>query len=95
MKTYFPNNFTIPSNSRISGKHSFQLPGGTMAGVVDKWTSTKLSAGTDSIYGRWSWISLQGRNRRTITLISAYCINLGHKTHRRIFYLQTTTQFDA
>ena len=50
-----------------------------MVGVLNKWTGAKIKAGTDKIYGRWSWVTLQGKNKRTVTFISAYRVNPGHQ----------------
>ena len=50
-----------------------------MIGVVNKWTGAKISAGVDNVHGRWTWVSLQGRNRRIISFISVYRVNPGHQ----------------
>ena len=50
-----------------------------MIGVLNQWTGAKISSGHDKIYGRWTWVSLQSRNKRTVTFISAYRVNPGHK----------------
>ena len=79
IKTHYPTNFTFKSSSQNSAKKSYWLPGDTMIGVLNKQTGAKISAGADKICGRWIWTSLQGRNRRTVTFISAYIVNPGHQ----------------
>ena len=75
-----------------------------MIGVLNKWTGAKISAGADKIYGRWTWTSLQGRNRRTVTFISAYRVNPGHqnlgkfsvyKQHFNLMLKHTPTHQDS
>ena len=52
---------------------------GTLPGIMNNWAGAKLSVGKDPIYGRWSWITLQGKNNRTIILVRAYRVNPGHQ----------------
>ena len=80
MLLHYPTNFTIASNSSIKGKSSLWLPGGTMIGVMDRWTGSKITAGTDPVYGRWSWVSLQGQQGRIITMVSVYRVNPGNNS---------------
>ena len=51
--------------------HSDKKPGGTMTGVMGKWSSRFTDKGTDT-QGRWSWIILNGRGNKKILIISAY-----------------------
>ena len=58
-------------------EQSTYLPGGTATIVNEPWTSKTSSTTDPTGMGRWSEISLQGRNHKSITIITAYrvCIN--------------------
>ena len=80
MNTFYPNNFYIASNSSVYAPTSTWLPGGTMSALLHRWTGAKMASGIDYPLGRWSWISLQGRQDKIITLISAYRVNPGRSS---------------
>ena len=80
IRKFYPNNYYIPSNSSIFAPTTNWLPGGTMAGLLHKWTGAKISSGTDRPLGRWSWITIQGCQNKVITLVSAYRVNPGRQS---------------
>ena len=51
-----------------------------MAALLHRWTGAKMASGTDYPLGRWSWISIQGRQDKVVTLISAYRVNPGRSS---------------
>jgi len=48
-------------------------PGGTLTTIMNKWTSRVLERGTDPFgMGRWTYITLRGKEGRKILLVTAY-----------------------
>ena len=47
-------------------------PGGTLSMAIESTASKVLESGKDTNMGRWSWITLQGKNDITTTVISGY-----------------------
>ena len=45
--------------------------GGTMTTLSGRWIPRKIGSGSDS-KGRWSHITILGKNRRKITIVTAY-----------------------
>jgi hypothetical protein len=62
--------------SQIEGNfQSSHQPGGTLTAIVDNWSSRIRGKGQDPFgLGRWSYISLKGKQDQVITIISAYRI---------------------
>jgi hypothetical protein len=70
-------NFSSISHSQIneSFNSSFQ-PGGILTAVVDRWTSRVHSKHQDPYrLGRWSFVTLRGKQDTLITVISAYRVS--------------------
>ena len=52
---------------------SAHQPGGTLTAVCDNWVSRVIAKGEDPFgIGRWSYITLRGKNSVKITIITAY-----------------------
>jgi hypothetical protein len=68
-------NKLVTSSSGERTSTAYQ-PGGTASAVFDKWVSQVCASGSDSL-GRWSYLTLKGKQSRKITIISAYrvCVN--------------------
>merc|ERR1712115_562629 len=66
------------STSSIPAKHNHYLPGGTSITTLGSWTGARLSSGRDYPLGRWSWTTLQGKQDKKITIISAYRVHSGN-----------------
>ena len=49
-------------------------PGGTLLGVLGKWSGRVLGQGKDPL-GRWSWVDLNGKRGRKIKVILAYRVS--------------------
>jgi hypothetical protein len=55
---------------------SYYQPGGTLTAIVDKWTSRVISKGQDPYgLGRWSYVTLQGKQSSKVTIITAYRVS--------------------
>jgi len=69
--------FSSLSSSQINENFSsYNQPGGTLTAVVDQWTSRVHSKGQDhSGLGRWSYITLQGKQDFKLTIITAYRVS--------------------
>ena len=63
-------NKLVTSNSPERTTTAYQ-PGGTTTLVVNKWVSHICGSGQDAL-GRWSYITLKGKQERKVTIISAY-----------------------
>ena len=50
---------------------TIKKPGGTLAGIMGRWSSMFDTRGSDK-QGRWSWILLNGKGSKKILLVSAY-----------------------
>jgi hypothetical protein len=60
-------------NENINSSHQ---PGGTLMAVVDRWTSRVHSKGRDPYgLGRWSFVTLCGKQDNLIIIISAYRVS--------------------
>jgi hypothetical protein len=52
---------------------STQQPGGTATVILDNWTSRVIDKGEDPLgLGRWSYVTLQGKADRRLTVVTAY-----------------------
>lgn len=92
IRTHFSRSTFAFSNSRIHFNSAFQ-PGGTLTLATNKW-STRSEPSTDPhSMGRWSVITLSGRNNRKTTIFSVYRVcdqvfaSSGEKTAFRQQYL--------
>jgi hypothetical protein len=67
---------TVQSQIDENFSSSYQ-PGGTLTAVVDRWTSRIQGKGQDPFgLGRWSYVSLWGKQDQVVTIISAYRVPL-------------------
>eukprot|EP00957_Ditylum_brightwellii_P096945 7382666-Ditylum_brightwellii.AAC.1 len=62
-------NKLVVSNCKEQTKTDFQ-PSGTFTLTTDKWASKATYSGKDSL-GRWSWVTLQGKQKQQVTFITA------------------------
>jgi endonuclease/exonuclease/phosphatase family metal-dependent hydrolase len=60
----------VTSSSSIRAPNAWK-PGGTLLAVVGKSCSRVLSSGSDEL-GRWTWITMQGSNNKSITVYNVY-----------------------
>jgi hypothetical protein len=78
----FPHHVIQTSTSTIPAD-KFYKPGGTMLLAQGDIVGRIKERGSDSM-GRWSWLKLIGRNKRLITVISAYQV-CTRPTNKRAF----------
>lgn len=72
LKDFYPHSRLIGSTSDVPCQGAVQY-GGTCTVVTDKWIGRIESSGSDSHgLGRWSWIRLNGKNGRRVTLVTVY-----------------------
>jgi hypothetical protein len=69
--------FSSLSTSQASERFSsYYQPGGSLTAIVDRRTPKVLEKGEDPYgLGRWSYITLRGKNSMKITIITAYRVN--------------------
>ena len=72
-KNYWTEHHSSHSTSTAAPRLGRHLPGGTTTSVLGEQSSRVIQSGTDATgMGRYSWVTLQGKENRTITMISAY-----------------------
>ena len=72
-KNYWTGHHSSHSTSTAAPRTGRYLPGGTTTSVLGEQSSRVIQSGTDNTgMGRYSWVTLQGKENRTITMISAY-----------------------
>jgi hypothetical protein len=72
-KNYWTGHHSTHSTSTAAPRTGRYLPGGTTTSVLGEQSSRVIQSGTDNTgMGRYSWVTLQGKENRTITMISAY-----------------------
>ena len=72
MRDFWPHSRLIGSTSDIPSKEVVQF-GGTCTVVTDKWTGRIESSGSDPQgLGRWSYVRLNGKNGRRVTIVTVY-----------------------
>jgi hypothetical protein len=72
LKDFYPHSRLIGSTSDVPCKGAVQY-GGTCTVATGKWTGRIESSGSDSHgLGRWSWLRLNGKNGRRITMVTVY-----------------------
>jgi hypothetical protein len=72
LRDFWPHSRLIGSTSNIPSKEVVQY-GGTCTVVTDKWTGRIESSGSDPQgLGRWSYVRLNGKNGRRVTIITVY-----------------------
>lgn len=91
--------FSTVSSSQVDEKFSstFQL-GGTLTAVVDWWTSRVYTKGQDPFgLGRWSYVTLRGKNSTMLTIIRAYrvCQKASSSTGVKATYIQQVRALKA
>jgi hypothetical protein len=84
----FPHHVLQTSTSSIPAD-KFYKPGGTMLLAQGDVVGRIKARGSDSL-GRWSWLKMIGRNKRLITVISAYqvCIRPTYATGTTAYHQQ-------
>jgi hypothetical protein len=90
---FFTHGQLVTSESNLQFPSSFK-PGGTCIGINGKWSTRVTDRGVDpSGQGRWSYITLSGRNSLDIMFISAYrvCQKAGSKAGPLTSYAQQWT----
>ena len=90
---FFSHGQLVTSESNLQFPSSFK-PGGTCIGINGKWATRVTDRGVDpSGQGRWSYITLSGRNSLDIMFISAYrvCQKQGTKAGPLTSYAQQWT----
>jgi hypothetical protein len=71
-KRFFGYGQLVTSESNLQFPSSFK-PGGAVIGINGKWTTRVTDRGVDpSGQGRWSYLTLSGRNSMEVMFISAY-----------------------
>jgi hypothetical protein len=72
LQDFWPHSRLIGSTSDIPSKEVVQY-GGTCTVVTDKWTGRIESSGSDPQgLGRWSYVRLNGKNGRRVTIVTVY-----------------------
>ena len=72
-KQHWTGHHSIHSTSTAQPRSGRYLPGGTTVSVLGDQCSRVTHSGTDKTgMGRYSWVTLQGKEKWKITLISAY-----------------------
>jgi hypothetical protein len=56
---------------------SVYLPGGTCTTVVDKWATRVLENGADALLGRFSWVTMAGKQNKKVTFVSVVSVKNG------------------
>jgi hypothetical protein len=89
MATQSFDHHTIQTATSSIPADKFYKPGGTMLLAQGNVVGRIKERGSDPL-GRWSWIKLIGRNKRLITVISAYqvCIRPTHATGTTAYHQQ-------
>jgi hypothetical protein len=62
----------ISTSSSIKRTTTAKQPGGTLTIGVDNFTGRIYKTGRDEHFGRWSFFKINGRNGRSIVLVTAY-----------------------
>jgi hypothetical protein len=88
-KTFKHHSIQTATSSILSDK--FYKPGGTMIMVQGNLVGRIKEQGSDSL-GRWTWIKLIGKNKKLITIISAYqvCARPTNKTGTTAYHQQAS-----
>ena len=92
-RRFFTNGQLITSESDLRFPTSYK-PGGTCIGVNGKWTTRITDKGVDPTgQGRWSYVTISGRDAPDIMFISAYrvCQKPGSKAGPLTAYAQQWT----
>jgi hypothetical protein len=72
VKDFYPHSRLIGSTSDGPSQGTVQY-GGTCTVVTGKWTGRIESSGSDLHgLGRWSWIRINGKNGRKVTIVTVY-----------------------
>jgi hypothetical protein len=80
---------TLQTATSLIPADKFYKPGGTMLLAQGNVVGRIKERGSDPL-GRWSWIKLIGRDKRLITVISAYqvCVRPTHPTGTTAYHQQ-------
>ncbi len=92
-RRFFSHGLLVTSESDLQFPTSYK-PGGTCIGVNGKWTTRVTDRGVDpSGQGRWSYVTMSGRDAPDIMFISAYrvCQKAGSKAGPLTSYAQQWT----
>ena len=92
-RRFFTHSQLVTSESNLQFPTSYK-PGGTCIGVNGKWTTRITDRGVDpSGQGRWSYVTISGRDAPDILFISAYrvCQKAGSKAGPLTSYAQQWT----
>jgi hypothetical protein len=80
----------ISTSSSIIRCKTLYQPGGTLTMVTDKYTGRVQSMGQDGIFGRWSYITMIGKQGQLITVVTIYnvCNQQGTRSGHRTAHMQ-------
>ncbi len=75
---FFPHNVLATSSSAKSYDSPYQ-PGGTATLLTGNWTGRKMITGSnETLDGRWSYVTIQGKENTKLTMITGYRLYLNH-----------------
>jgi hypothetical protein len=64
--------YVTSSVPAVEDGESVYLPGGTCTTVVDKWATRVLEKGADALLGRFSWVTMAGKQNKKVTFVTVY-----------------------
>jgi hypothetical protein len=77
---FFPHNVLATSSSAINYKSIYQ-PGGTATLLAGDWSGRKMETGSDDTQeGRWSYVTVQGKEKTKLIMITGYRVSQEYNT---------------
>jgi hypothetical protein len=64
--------YVTSSVPTVEDGESVYLPGGTCTTIVDKWATRVLEKGADALLGRFSWVTMAGKQNKKVTFVTVY-----------------------
>jgi ribonuclease HI len=79
-RSLWPHTRSATSNAPNILRTNTYQPGGTCTAILGKWATRVTDSGSDRLLGRFSWITLEGKQDSRLTIITGYRVGNGSHT---------------